>query len=160
MFLLWLEIFILAGLIIGVLSILWFVIAALLEERVPNALIAKEGYIFDYVVGKQITINSFFTIPKVMTSCLYFISGCWHSWFCGGLITFKTQQCHCFVNRSRWPLWLTKQNTTVDNVPTKGLKRLVFPYNTTKAFIQGIGGAGNKKKIYLHKVYFLHITFS
>lgn len=32
---------------------IWFVIAALMEERVPNALIAKDGYIFDYVVGKN-----------------------------------------------------------------------------------------------------------
>lgn len=32
---------------------LWFVIAALLEEKVPNALMANNGYIFDYVVGKQ-----------------------------------------------------------------------------------------------------------
>ncbi|KAI8129862.1 Neither inactivation nor afterpotential protein G [Lucilia cuprina] len=44
------KILILAALIIGLLSMLWFVIAALLEQRVPNALMAKEGYIFDYVV--------------------------------------------------------------------------------------------------------------
>ena len=32
---------------------LWFIIAALLEEHVPNALVAQEDYVFDYVVGKQ-----------------------------------------------------------------------------------------------------------
>lgn len=32
---------------------LWFIIAALLEEHVPNTLAPKEDYVFDYVVGKQ-----------------------------------------------------------------------------------------------------------
>ncbi|KAM7362882.1 neither inactivation nor afterpotential protein G isoform 2-T2 [Cochliomyia hominivorax] len=44
------KIFILGALVIGLISMIWFVIAALLEQRVPNVLTPTDGYIFDYVV--------------------------------------------------------------------------------------------------------------
>lgn len=51
-----LEILLLAALVVGLLSMLWFVIAALLEESVPNLLLPESGYVFDYVVGKSFKV--------------------------------------------------------------------------------------------------------
>uniref|UniRef100_A0A1A9VL97 Glucose-methanol-choline oxidoreductase N-terminal domain-containing protein n=1 Tax=Glossina austeni TaxID=7395 RepID=A0A1A9VL97_GLOAU len=40
----------LVSILIGVASVLWFAIAALVRERIPNILKPMDGYIFDYVV--------------------------------------------------------------------------------------------------------------
>lgn len=37
---------------IALLAMFWLVIGALLQERLPNELNPKEGYIFDYIVGE------------------------------------------------------------------------------------------------------------